>query len=73
MNRKVGVEDVPYIKIALIGDVGVGKSTLSSVLVSGYFESSPIYRYTGLGLGLGSDLELELGLEYSYESYKVPV
>ena len=33
-------------KIGLIGDSGVGKTTLSTVLSSGNFETSPIYRPT---------------------------
>ena len=40
----LAASDVPFIKIAVIGDSGVGKTTFSSVLSSGCFESSPIYR-----------------------------
>lgn len=43
MNR-IEASNVPFIKIALIGDSGVGKSTLSSALATGSFETSPIYR-----------------------------
>lgn len=46
MSRSTDVDDVPYIKIALIGDSGVGKTTLVGVLATGCFESSPIYRPT---------------------------
>jgi GTPase SAR1 family protein len=46
MSRSLDVDDVPYIKIALIGDSGVGKTTLVSVLATGCFESSPIYSPT---------------------------
>ena len=45
MNR-VGVDDVPSVKIALIGDSGVGKTTLSTVLATANFDTSPIYRPT---------------------------
>ena len=43
MNRS-DVGGTPFVKIALIGDSGVGKSTLTSVLATGCFELSPIYR-----------------------------
>ena len=45
MNR-LGVEDIPSVKIALIGDSGVGKTTLSTVLATANFDTSPIYRPT---------------------------
>lgn len=43
MNR-IEASNIPFIKIALIGDSGVGKSTLSSALATGSFETSPIYK-----------------------------
>ena len=45
MNR-IGVEDIPSVKIAIIGDSGVGKTTLSTVLSTANFDTSPIYRPT---------------------------
>ena len=44
--QRVGVDDVPVIKVALIGDSGVGKTTLSTVLSTRNFDTSPIYRPT---------------------------
>ena len=45
MMNRIDVGSTPFVKIALIGDSGVGKSTLTSVLATGCFELSPIYRY----------------------------
>ena len=44
--QRIGVDDVPAVKIALIGDSGVGKTTLSTVLSTRNFDTSPIYRPT---------------------------